>query len=90
MEHGRPDADATLSVTFPMVVLVSMVPFYIFIAALMPAGRYTHPSCLGTGLIPLQPTWALVYGTLYLFLILLRGLRRMSGRSTFAAPFSLI
>ena len=58
-------------VTFPMVVLVSMVPFYIFIAALMP-GRTIHaPELPWDRLIPLQPTWALVYGTLYLFLILL-------------------
>lgn len=54
-----------------MVVLVSLVPFYIFIAELMP-GRTLHvPELAWDRLIPLQPTWALIYGSLYLFLIVL-------------------
>lgn len=58
-------------VTIPMVVLVLLVPFYIFIAELMP-GRTLHvPELALDRVIPLQPTWALVYGSLYLFLILL-------------------
>ena len=58
-------------VTFPMVVLVSLVPFYIFIAQLMP-GRTLHvPELALDRVVPLQPAWALVYGSLYLFLILL-------------------
>jgi membrane-associated phospholipid phosphatase len=58
-------------VTLPMVVLASLVPFYIFIATLMP-GRTMHaPELPLDRLVPVQPTWALVYGTLYLFLILL-------------------
>lgn len=58
-------------VTLPMVVLVSLVPLYIWIATLMP-GRTMHaPELPLDRLVPLQPTWALVYGTLYLFLILL-------------------
>ncbi|HEX7184019.1 MAG TPA: phosphatase PAP2 family protein [Thermoanaerobaculia bacterium] len=58
-------------VTFSMVVLVSLVPFYIFIAELLP-GRTLHvPELALDRVIPLQPTWALVYGLLYLFLILL-------------------
>jgi membrane-associated phospholipid phosphatase len=58
-------------VTLPMVVLVSLVPFYIFIATLTP-GRTMHAPALPLDqLIPLRPTWALVYGTAYLFLILL-------------------
>jgi membrane-associated phospholipid phosphatase len=58
-------------VTVPMVVLVSLVPFYIFIAELMP-GRPLHaPELAFDRDVPLQPTWALVYGSLYLFLIVL-------------------
>jgi membrane-associated phospholipid phosphatase len=58
-------------VTLSMVVLVSLVPFYIFIAELMP-GRTLHaPELALDRVIPLQPIWALVYGSLYLFLILL-------------------
>jgi membrane-associated phospholipid phosphatase len=58
-------------VTFSMVALVSLVPFYIFIAAMM-HGRTLHaPAIPLDSRIPLQPAWAIVYGTLYLFLILL-------------------
>ncbi len=58
-------------VTLPMVVLVSLVPFYIFIAELMP-GRALHvPELALDRGVPLQPAWALVYGSLYLFLIML-------------------
>jgi membrane-associated phospholipid phosphatase len=58
-------------VTLSMVVLVALVPFYIFIPALMP-GRTLHvPELALDRFIPLQPTWALAYGSLYLFLILL-------------------
>ncbi len=58
-------------VTIPMVVLLLLVPFYIFIAS---AARGASPSAPAIPLdraIPLQPAWALVYGALYLFLILL-------------------
>ncbi len=58
-------------VSIPMVVLVSLVPFYIFIAELMP-GRTLHvPELALDRVVPLQPTWALVYGSLYLFVIML-------------------
>jgi hypothetical protein len=54
-----------------MVVLVALVPFYIFIAELT-RGRILHvPAVAFDQLVPLQPIWALVYGPLYLFLILL-------------------
>jgi membrane-associated phospholipid phosphatase len=54
-----------------MVVLVSLVPFYIFIAELMP-GRILHiPELALDRAMPLRPAWGLVYGSLYLFLILL-------------------
>ena len=58
-------------VTIPMVVLVSLVPFYIFIADMM-RGRTLHVPALALDrLVPLQPTWGLVYGSLYLWLIVL-------------------
>jgi membrane-associated phospholipid phosphatase len=54
-----------------MVVLVLLVPFYLVIAELLP-GRVLHaPELAWDRVVPLQPTWALVYGSLYLFLILL-------------------
>jgi membrane-associated phospholipid phosphatase len=54
-----------------MVALALLVPFYIFIAELMP-GRAVHAPALALDrLLPLQPAWSLVYGSLYLFLILL-------------------
>ena len=58
-------------VTISMVALVLLVPFYIFIAELMP-GRALHvPGLPLDRVVPLQPAWALVYGSLYLFLIVL-------------------
>jgi hypothetical protein len=58
-------------VTTPMVVLALMVPFYIFIAEAV-RGRPLHvPELAVDGLVPVEPAWALVYGALYLFLILL-------------------
>ena len=58
-------------VTVPMVVLVSLVPFYVFLPELT-RGRAPHtPELAWDRLVPLQPAWALVYGALYLFLILL-------------------
>jgi membrane-associated phospholipid phosphatase len=58
-------------VTLPMVVLVSMVPFYIFIPELWPPETRYVPALAFDRVIPLIPAWALVYGALYLFLILL-------------------
>src|SRR5258706_10124045 len=58
-------------VSIPMVVLVALVPCYIFIAQWMP-GRMLHMPALPLDrVMPLQPAWALVYGSLYLFLIIL-------------------
>jgi membrane-associated phospholipid phosphatase len=58
-------------VNFPMVVLVSLVPFYIFIAQFN-VGRPLHvPAIALDHTIPLQPVWSLIYGSLYLFLIVL-------------------
>jgi len=48
-----------------------LVPFYIVIPELT-SGRAVHVPALALDrIVPLQPTWALVYGSLYLFLILL-------------------
>ena len=58
-------------VTIPMVALLLLVPFYIVIPELT-SGRAVHvPELALDRIVPLQPTWALVYGSLYLFLILL-------------------
>ena len=54
-----------------MVLLVTLVPFYIVISEFN-RGRLLHePATVLDRLIPLQPYWAIVYGALYLFLILL-------------------
>lgn len=58
-------------VTGSMVAFVLLIPGYIFIPALLP-GRTLHvPELALDRLVPLQPGWALVYGSLYLFLIAL-------------------
>jgi len=58
-------------VTILMVVLVCLVPFYIVIAAQAP-GRTLHiPALAWDRVVPLQPSWALAYGALYVFLIVL-------------------
>lgn len=58
-------------VTVPMVLLVSLVPLYIFIPELYPPSVRHVPELALDRALPLQPVWALVYGALYLFLILL-------------------
>lgn len=58
-------------VSVPMVVLVSLVPVYLFIARFVAAGTVHRPALPVDDLLPLQPVWALVYGAVYLFLILL-------------------
>ena len=56
-------------VTFPMVLLVSLVPFYLVIAGR--AGPVNTPALAVDRLLPLAPAWALVYGALYVMLIVL-------------------
>src|SRR5207253_906556 len=51
--------------------LVLLVPCYIFIAEVMPDRTLHVPELAWDRVVPLQPTWGLVYGVLYLFLILL-------------------
>ena len=58
-------------VTAPMVVLVSLVPFYLAIAGRARGGAVHVPELAFDRLLPLLPTWALIYGELYLFLIVL-------------------
>ena len=54
-----------------MVLLVSLVPLYVFIPELL-SGRTLHvPELAWDRLVPLQPSWVLFYGPLYLFLIVL-------------------
>ena len=61
----------TYPVTAPMIALIVLVPFYIFIAEFN-VGRTPHvPATWLDSAIPLVPAWALAYGTVYLFLILL-------------------
>jgi len=58
-------------VTFSMVLLMALVPLYVFIAEAMPRRAVHAPAVPLDRLIPLLPAWGLVYGSLYLFLILL-------------------
>jgi membrane-associated phospholipid phosphatase len=58
-------------VTLPMVLLVSLIPFYLVIANRAGAGAVHAPELWFDRLFPLTPTWALVYGALYAFLIVL-------------------
>jgi membrane-associated phospholipid phosphatase len=54
-----------------MVILVSLVPLYLFIPDLTPVRTLYVPEIALDRVIPVQPVWALVYGALYLFLIVL-------------------
>lgn len=58
-------------VTAPMVLLVSLVPLYILIAQRASEATAFAPVTALDRLLPLVPAWALVYGALYAFLILL-------------------
>ena len=58
-------------VTVPMVVLMLLVPFYLFIAKTVSGGTLHVPELALDRILPLQPVWALIYGPVYLFLILL-------------------
>jgi membrane-associated phospholipid phosphatase len=58
-------------VTVPMVVLVALVPLYILVPELLPPKTRHVPELALDRALPLVPFWALVYGALYAFLILL-------------------
>jgi membrane-associated phospholipid phosphatase len=58
-------------VSIPMVVLLMLVPVYVYIPGFV-SGRTLHaPELSLDRAVPLVPSWALVYGSLYLFLIVL-------------------
>lgn len=56
-------------VTAPMVLLVLFVPFYLVIAARTRGGPVHAPEIALDRLLPVVPVWALIYGALYAFLI---------------------
>jgi len=58
-------------VTVPMILLVSFVPFYLVIAGRARGGVVHAPELALDRLLALTPMWALVYGALYAFLIVL-------------------
>ncbi len=59
-------------VSMPMLVFVLLVPFYFLIGEWMPGGRAVHVPALALDrALHVEPAWALVYGSLYLFLIVL-------------------
>jgi membrane-associated phospholipid phosphatase len=59
------------TVTLPMILLVSLAPIYVVIADRVRLGAVHAPELALDRYVPLAPTWSLVYGALYLFLILL-------------------
>ena len=63
---GRP-----YPVTIPMVLLMGMVPAYIFIASEVRGGPVHRPAIGLDAAIPVWPVWAIIYGALYLWLILM-------------------
>lgn len=54
-----------------MIVLVSLVPLYLVIAGWARVGAVHAPELALDRLLPLTPVWALIYGALYAFLIVL-------------------
>ena len=58
-------------VPLSLVLLVSLVPLYILVPELFPPETRYVPELALDRAIPLVPVWALIYGPLYLFLILL-------------------
>jgi membrane-associated phospholipid phosphatase len=58
-------------VTVPMIAFVALIPAYVFIAGGLRERAVHAPALSWDRALPLLPSWALVYGALYLFLILL-------------------
>jgi membrane-associated phospholipid phosphatase len=54
-----------------MVLLLALVPFYVLIPEFFPPRMRHVPELALDRALPLIPSWAIVYGALYLFLILL-------------------
>jgi len=60
-----------VSTALLLAALILIVPFYVFLGEFMPGRRLHAPELALDRAVPLQAAWALVYGSLYLFLILL-------------------
>ncbi len=58
-------------VSIPMIVLMALVPFYIFIAHSISDRTLHAPALALDRALPLLPAWAFVYGAMYAFLIVL-------------------
>ncbi|MDP1569035.1 MAG: phosphatase PAP2 family protein [Vicinamibacterales bacterium] len=58
-------------VPLSMILLFGLVPLYILVPAFFPPATRHVPALALDRALPLVPSWALVYGALYLFLILL-------------------
>jgi membrane-associated phospholipid phosphatase len=54
-----------------MVFLFALIPFYVLIPAFLPLDVRYAPELAIDRALPLLPSWALVYGALYLYLIIL-------------------
>jgi membrane-associated phospholipid phosphatase len=54
-----------------MIFLFALVPFYVLIPELLPPRTRHVPELALDRALPVVPSWAIVYGALYLFLILL-------------------
>jgi membrane-associated phospholipid phosphatase len=54
-----------------MLLLVALIPFYLLIAERARGGAVHAPELAWDRLLPLAPVWALIYGALYGFLIVL-------------------
>ncbi|MBL8988151.1 MAG: phosphatase PAP2 family protein [Gemmatimonadetes bacterium] len=54
-----------------MILLCALIPFYILIPSFLPPTTRHVPALALDDVLPLVPSWAVVYGALYLFLILL-------------------
>jgi len=63
---GRP-----YRVPLALALLLALVPLYIFIPELFPPATRRVPELAIDRALPLLPAWSLVYGALYLFLIVL-------------------
>jgi membrane-associated phospholipid phosphatase len=58
-------------VTLPMVVLMALIPFYLFIPGTLPERQQFVPELALDRWLPVLPAWAIVYGAAYVFLIVL-------------------
>ncbi len=58
-------------VTWPMLLLASYVPFYVVLAERASSEQVYTPELALDALFPVVPAWSFVYGSFYLFLIVL-------------------